>query len=162
MPIFTGEAHNRDGLKAFDTTRYDMLQRALDLIHEHPILGNGCQSAAITTELEGSERMVVHNAYLQLWADYGLLGLATFLVIVLGWITEAPARLRRIVAVRDLPQRARYYNALFILLWFGTSLMFHPFSSEWSEWILFLVPTCLLANLHPAIGNRPAAQVAVA
>ena len=147
MPMLTGATRDAAGLEALDGYRYQMLQRARDLIYEHPIMGNGVLSARILTNLESVESMNVHNAYLQIWADLGLLGLVSFLFVVFGWMKAAPAWIRSIVRLPDTRLRAGYYNALFTLLWFALSLLFHPFSSEWSEWILFLTPFCLLMKL---------------
>jgi len=74
----------------------------------------------------------------------GLLGLTSFVWLMWGWIAWVPMVLRRIRSLSDPAQRALYYNALFMLFFYGLAAFFHPLSTEWSEWIVFVIPYALI------------------
>jgi len=65
--------HLFDGLKQ---QRYDLWQRAFEMWRESPILGIGLQ------EYLRREQMVVHNTYLQVLTETGIVGLALYLAIL--------------------------------------------------------------------------------
>jgi hypothetical protein len=124
------------GLEVSDEARFLMLYDAVTAIRSHPVLGSGILTTT-TESIVGPQ--AIHMTYLQVWADLGVLGLAAYIWLVWGWIGRAPAALRRIRAMSDPVERALHHNAVFLLLVFGLIGFFHPLSTEWSEWILFLV-----------------------
>jgi O-antigen ligase len=130
-----------DGLELADATRFQMLDDAVAAIRSHPVLGSGI----ITTTTESTVGpQAVHMTYLQVWADLGLLGLIAYVWLVWGWIPWVPAALRRISGMSDPVQRALHHNAIFLLLVYGVIGFFHPLSTEWSEWIIFIVAYAIL------------------
>jgi len=81
------------------------------------------------------------------WADLGLLGLVAYVWLVWGWLWWAPRVLERIRCSADPEWRAIHYNALFLLLFYALAAFFHPLSTEWSEWVIFIIPYALVWNL---------------
>lgn len=131
------------GLESVDLDRFQMLQYAWQRIAENPFWGTGIG----TTRLETHQGlMVVHNAYLQVWADLGLLGLFAYVGLVWGWLLWFPRFLSQMRQQTDPVLRGLYYNAAFLLFYFAVSLLFNPLSTEWSEWITFVVPYALYAE----------------
>jgi O-antigen ligase len=117
-----------------------MLQTAINAIDDHPLLGTGINTTTTDTSIGP---MVVHNTYLQVWADLGMIGLLSYLWIVSGWIFWFPRVLSKIRTLTNIKEQALYYNAIFILCFFAISGLFHPLSTEWSEWIVYIVPYAL-------------------
>jgi O-antigen ligase len=113
------------------------------------VMGTGFLSTRTETP---AGPMVVHNTYLQVWADLGLLGVVSYVWLVFGWMAWLPKALRRIRALSDDQQRAIYYNAIFLLFVFDLTGFLHPLSTEWAQWIPFLVPYSLLWHL---VGREP-------
>jgi len=137
------------GADEADITRSAMFIEASDAIREHPVMGTGFLSTKAETPVGP---MVVHNTYLQVWADLGLLGIVSYLWLVFGWMAWVPIALRRIRALSDDRLRAIYYNAIFLLFVFDLTGFFHPLSTEWAQWIPCLVPYSLLWHI---VGRGP-------
>jgi O-antigen ligase len=133
-----------EGLLESDIVRFQMLLDVVNAIRTHPILGTGIGTTVSDTVLGP---MPVHMTYLQVWADLGLLGLLAYIWLVWGWIAWLPRSLRRIRTLPSPALRAAYYNAVFLLLMFGLAGFFHPLSTEWTEWILFIVPYAMVWHL---------------
>jgi O-antigen ligase len=133
-----------EGLETADVIRYQMLQDVVAAIRNHPLLGTGIETT-MTETFVGP--MPVHMMYLQVWADLGIVGLVAYVWLLWGWIASMPAAMRAIRLLSDPSERAVYYNALFLLLMYGLIGFFHPLSTEWSEWIVFVVPYALVCEL---------------
>jgi O-antigen ligase len=118
-----------------------MLQDVTNAIEAHPILGTGIETT-VTETIAGP--MGTHMTYLQVWADLGFLGFVSYIWLVWGWVPWVPRVLRRVQALSDPVQRAIYYNALYVLLFFACAGFFNPLSTEWSEWVLFIVAYALV------------------
>ncbi|WP_119342087.1 O-antigen ligase family protein [Meiothermus hypogaeus] len=127
-----------------DHTRYEMLQAAQAQIRQNPLWGIGIGNTRVDTN-EGL--MVVHNAYLQVWADLGIMGLIAYVGLVLGWLIWLPSFFRCVHWRVDPIERGLYYNAVFMLFFYAFSGLFHPISTEWSEWISFILPYALFAQV---------------
>ena len=141
---FTGSIETKGfegGLEAADIARFAMIEEAVRQIRAHPVFGTGIHTTHIDT-IFGA--MPIHMAYLQVWADLGLLGLVAYGWLIWGWVAWLPGAWRRIRDVSDDRQRALYYNAIFLLCFFGMADFFHPMSTEWSDWILFVIPYALV------------------
>jgi hypothetical protein len=130
-----------EGLGAADVIRFQMLQDASDAIRAHPVLGTGIETT-VTETIIGP--MGIHMTYLQVWGDLGFLGLVAYIWLVWGWIAWVPRVLRRVQTLADPVHRAVYYNALYMLLFFALAGFFHPLSTEWSEWVIFIVAYALV------------------
>lgn len=149
--LFTGSDSFLDKIQDLAPDRYEMNVRSMELIKEHPLFGNGLQAAAIDSysEADDSSHVVTHNGYLQTWANIGLIGLVSFIVIVFAWLSPFYIIARSPTFIEDPIQRAIIYNAIFLLFTFSLCMLFHPISTEWSEWIMFSVPYTLLMRSMP-------------
>lgn len=137
-------ASGGDGFGAADIARFTMLQDVITAIHNHPVLGTGIGSTTTNT-MAGP--MVIHISYLQIWADCGVAGFIGYVWLVWGWLPFLPEAINRIRHLADARERAIYYNALFLLVVFGLTGLFHPLSTEWAQWIPFIVPYGLIWHI---------------
>ena len=133
-----------EGLGTVDVIRYQMLEDVVDAIQAHPVFGTGIETT-VTETIVGP--MGIHMTYLQIWADMGLLGFGAYVWLVWGWVFWVPGVLHHVRALPDAAQRAVYYNALYLLLMYASAGVFHPLSTEWSEWIIFIVPYALIWDI---------------
>jgi O-antigen ligase len=129
------------GLEVADAQRFLMLQTVLTAIQKHPVFGTGILTTTVPS-IVGPQP--IHMTYLEVWADMGLLGLAAYVCVVWGWVVWLPRAFRHTRALSDPTQRALYYNAIFLLIVYGLTGFFHPLSTEWSEWIVFIIPYALV------------------
>jgi O-antigen ligase len=132
------------GLASSDPIRFQMVITALNEIVSHPVFGKGISYTKYQTK---TGPIVIHNTYLQIWADLGILGLLAFLGLYFGWIVRLPVALRQIQNETNIKLRAVYYNAIFLLVYLSFSALFHPLSTEWSEWVIFIVPSAIYWSL---------------
>jgi hypothetical protein len=141
-----GGAQN-GGLQSVDRTRSDMIRDVLTAIREHPVLGTGMGR---TTSLAANGPMVVHIAYLQVWADLRILGFLSFTALTIGSIPVLWIRYRA-RAVADSERRILFYNGIFLLVAWALAGFLHPISTEVSEWIMFLLgySTVVIAGTAP-------------
>ena len=139
--------------EAADETRYDLTKHAFNLIREQPLLGHGFRTAALGGSLHESGIQVVHNAYLQLWAETGLFGLFAFVALMWGWTLRAATTCRSIIEIPDVRLRAMHYNSLFVLVFTGLSYMTHPIGTEWGDWIAFSGSYAMIASLTSRIAS---------
>lgn len=133
----------------FDSVRIEMLKAGLRAVAGHPFLGTGMGTTRVET---ATWPMVIHNAYLQSWADIGNLGLVAYTWLMLGWVFWLARAWGGIRRSTSISARSLYYNAVFMLSAAALAGLFHAFSTEWSEWILFLVPYALFWE---AVHHRP-------
>ena len=108
--------------------RLALMGAAVRVIVEHPLFGAGLGMNVIPiTEDMGGWR-TVHNVYLQIAADLGLVGLALFLVLVIGcvWHVRTVRREREGLGSRrdELGHLARGIELSLVA--FGIAAMFHP------------------------------------
>src|SRR5205814_785566 len=90
-----------------------------------------------TRSLSATGPMVVHIAYLQLWADLGILGFLSLVALTIGSIPVLWIRYRA-TATADPECRIRFYNGIFLLTTWAVTGFLHPISTEVSEWIMFV------------------------
>lgn len=115
----------------------------------------GCGFGATSMDPGYGVVMQVHNAYLGVLADFGMLGLAG----MLGFIVAAVLPIRRALRDKAADAEEAYFvvaSAGAALAYLGT-LMLHTFSTEMSEWG-YLVMMLAFAWL-PAMQGRPVAGV---
>lgn len=130
-----------EGLEKIDSSRFEMLQSALKKILEHPFVGTG----AFSTNVNG---MVVHNTYLQLWGDFGLLGLFSMLCIYFCWIWMTPSILNKLSQNQDSFENTLVSSSLLMLIYFAVNGLFHPYSTEFSEWMTFIIPITIYYSFY--------------
>lgn len=97
--FFTIRNYEADGSAQ---SRLASWKAAWQIATEHPILGVGVRNSSLLTYDYGADMVgrVIHNQYLQVAADSGLVGLALYLAALLAvWL--ATLRARRAVARRD-------------------------------------------------------------
>lgn len=140
--VFSNDAS--DGLQRSDSTRYVMLQAVFYAIAQHPIFGTGMGSTV--AGVVGAEGMTIHLSYLQLWADAGLFPFLSFVAICLFGISIAVTAIYRAMSIENDRERAFIYGMAAVIVYFIFNGFFHPFSTEWSEWIIFIAPMCVLLN----------------
>lgn len=133
-----------EGLGATDLVRYQMLLDVIEKIGAHPLFGTGVETTFSETILGP---MSTHMTYLQVWGDLGILGVVAYVWLTWAWVRWVPRVLRRIRSSSDPQWRAIHYNALYLLLFFALAALFHPLSTEWSEWVIFIVPYALICDL---------------
>ncbi|MFZ5992724.1 MAG: O-antigen ligase family protein [Deinococcota bacterium] len=139
----TLQAITSANLESADPTRFRMLQAASQAIAEHPLWGTGIGTTRADTDVGP---MVVHNTYLQVWSDLGLLGFLAYLGLVIGWVAWLPRFFLIVSRQGNVILRGLYYNAAFLLFFYALTSLFHPLSTEWSEWITFMLPFALYAQ----------------
>ncbi|MBD8037769.1 O-antigen ligase family protein [Solibacillus sp. A46] len=127
-----------EALKKIDPARYSMYLEAMNKILENPFIGSG----AFTTvgNIEDSAGMVVHNTYLQVWGDFGLFGLAGIFLVYFGWFALVPRILNKLQKNINLKENVVVCCSILILTYFILNGLFHPYSTEMSEWILYIIP----------------------
>ncbi len=144
------------GLASVDNERFELNAAAVRMILDDPLFGHGLGTAKHFNPNHAEGFEVVHNAYLQQWAECGVAGFVSLMVIFWGWLPHGGRvawQLRRQPPKFD---RAYYYNAMYCLASFGLMKLTHPLASEWSDWLMF---TYCHAAIH---AFRPAPVVAVA
>ena len=148
--IVTG---NSDDIDRIDSARSQMNRDVIAAIADHPVLGNGMGT---TRSGATAGPLVIHNAYLQIWADVGLLGFLSFTALTLGSIPVLRARYRR-RAGGDAERRILFYNGMFLLACWGVAALLHPVSTELSEWIMFILgySSVVAAGTAPALRPIP-------
>jgi hypothetical protein len=147
-----------EGLDVADAIRFQMLSDVVEAIREHPLLGTGIGSTKSETIIGP---MIIHMTYLEVWADLGLLGFVTYIWLMSSWIPLVPTVLRRVRVLSDPAQRALYYNAMFLLVVYGVAGFLHPISTEWSEWIVFIIPYALVWEIARSKDVAPLRRTAV-
>jgi len=134
------ESQGAVGLALADPIRAQMLQAGLAAVHDASLVGPGIQATQVET---GVGVMPVHMTYFQLLGDLGWLGLLAYLWLVLAWLPWLPRAWANIRRLSSAAERALYYNAIFLLFFFLFAGLLHPLSSEWSEWVTFVIPYAL-------------------
>lgn len=126
------------GLELVDSARFMMFKTAIQKIYDNPFIGTG----AFTTVgyYEDGSSMVVHNTYLQLWGDFGILGLLGMCFIYLGWVAFLPKIMMKIQINKNEKENILVSSSVLMLLYFIGNGLFHPYSTELSEWITFMLP----------------------
>ncbi|MFI8336814.1 hypothetical protein ACIF2S_12625 [Pseudomonas taetrolens] len=133
-----------DRLAAGDPVRMQMLVDGV--AHSLECLPLGCGFGTTVSDVEGGV-MVVHNAYLSSVGDLGLGGLMGLAILMFSPVLFFFTRLYKYSALKYKPARDLAYAvaafggvAGYILL-----LMLHPFSTELSEWGIWIVMVSALS-----------------
>jgi len=138
--------------------RSDIWQVAWRVVESHPVAGVGISQfpvvspdyirrpGAITrADLLVDQRIVVHNAYLQLWAEAGLVGLLLFLGAVATGLQACRLAARRFDARGDPEMATLARAALLALVGALTASFFLSNIDDQRLWVLIALGPALLA-----------------
>lgn len=116
-------------LKKGDQIRGDMILEALKNIQDnYLIFGNGFGNTT-------TKGVVIHNAYLQVFADLGIVAAICLILIILYPI---------IIGVWHVKADKKLVPSIISLVIFAFMLLLHPFSVQVSDWAIYLIPLSLL------------------
>ena len=145
--IFSFNGSAVEVLEEWDWARLQGIRTAVDAIWHSPLFGNGLLTTVVDVDNAANvafDTQVVHNSYLQVWGDLGILGVVAFVAIVWSWLPE----MKRTVGARTPKQMhctCLRYASLVTLLVFGLSFLLHPFTVTLNDWIAFVGPCSVLA-----------------
>lgn len=131
------------GLAESDPARARMMETAIDAVSRFPILGSGMGTLVAETR---SGWMRVHMAYLQMWADAGLLAFLGYVWIAVGWMVWVPAAMRNLRENVGTENNALTYNGIFMLISLALANTLHTYSTEWAQWLPYLMSVSFLYN----------------
>ena len=133
-----GDQVNASNADTSSTARLSFFDAALTMFKERPVLGFGTAGfETLSHRLLGEDEAYPHNAVLQFAAEYGVVGLALFIaLVVLGLIRPLPDRARPL----------RILFAYFLLL----AMLSGDILSDRMTWGLLLV---MLVIEAPAVGR---------
>ncbi|MFJ7371329.1 O-antigen ligase family protein [Lysinibacillus sp. NPDC098008] len=134
------------GLELVDSARFMMLKSAINKIYDSPIIGTG----AFTTigVYEDGSSMVVHNTYLQFWGDFGIFGILGLLLLYFGWLALLPKVFYKLQKNNNMQENILVSSSILMLLYFVINGLFHPYSTELSEWIIFIISLTYFYNYY--------------
>jgi O-antigen ligase len=140
IPVLGGDRDD-SGLLEADRFRSQMWHDAIDQIKSSPVIGVGMgttQSATggMISQTPGVPAMTVHMSYLQVWADAGILAAASYFMLVVGTLLHNVKRLRNACSPETWVAIA---GGVFLLSAIAVAGVFHPLSTELSEWVAFIV-----------------------
>ena len=146
-----------DRLAAGDPVRAQMLADGLRQFEG--CMPFGCGFGSTTTQVDGGP-MVVHNAFLSSGGDLGLFGFFGLLILVFSPLFIFAARLwsYTLYSEQDKEKHVFIYSvaAFGSSLGFALLLMLHPFSTELSEWGIWIIMSSALSVLSHqfTFGNK--------
>ncbi|WP_144763685.1 O-antigen ligase [Curtobacterium sp. 9128] len=153
------------------TGRGEIWARVVELAQQHPVLGWGwigywwpsVHTLSDIAHRKGVTYLQAHDAYLDVWMQTGIIGLALFLVYVLTTLSRSWASATRIGYDADLEPRAFEPVTLFALL-VVTALLVQSIAESrllyQGNWVLFAIlaiksRNVLVSDEPPSIGDGP-------
>jgi len=130
-----------------DQIRLRMVTGAIEKIMQSPFFGGGIESTVVMTV---GGPMVAHLSYLQVWGDYGLIGILLFVAIMLIPISGLLRRHFALLSQTTLTEKAGLLCAAVIVVSSVLYGFMHPLSSEFSEWAPYLIALCVTMTFSPA------------
>ncbi|MQU00188.1 hypothetical protein GHO34_07785 [Pseudomonas sp. FSL R10-2245] len=133
-------------LAAGDPTRAQMLVDGV--LHAEQCIPLGCGFGTATTLVHG-EPMVVHNAYLSALGDIGILGFTGMTILMFSPIVFFLKRFRgfRLSDDKSIMTIAYAVAAFGGAAGYAFLMMLHPFSTELSEWGIWIIMVSILSSL---------------
>jgi len=124
--------------------RYEVLQNAMRIIRDHPVLGVGLGAYGLANFRYNPAlgELDTHNTYLNVLAETGVLGLVLYLAIVASVIRSARDARRR--AARMLPTHAE------TLRWLQYAFVGHLIAGLFGSFSMFVFPWVFIALLWSA------------
>lgn len=142
-------SHSKEKLANSDPIRYIMLKGAIHHISEHPFIGLGRNSSTIKV-YSNAAALQLHTAYLQIWANFGIIAFLSYVFLVLSWVVRIKSFFHNISKTDNINIKALGYNSLFLLIYFSIYSFFHPLNNEWFQWLCVLIP----AGIYWHIANN--------
>lgn len=132
-------------LAAGDPTRTQMLTDGV--MHAQQCFPLGC-GFGTATSLVGRENMVVHNAYLSSLGDLGVLGFIGMVVLMFSPIIIVIGKFIdfRSLSIKSSENLAYSVAAFGGVIGYAFLMMLHPFSTELSEWGIWILMVSMLAT----------------
>ena len=134
------------GLALVDSARFMMLETAIEKIMQNPFIGTGAFSTVGVYE-DGTS-MVVHNTYLQFWGDFGLVGLLGLLLLYFSWLYLLAKIFYKIQLNPNNKENVLVAFSVLVLCYFNLNGLFHPYSTELSEWMIFIISITLYYKFY--------------
>lgn len=157
--------HNTDN----GSGRSDIWQVAWRVVEDHPIGGAGLAQFPVVSpdfirrpgalsraDLLVDQRIVVHNAYLQLWAETGIVGLLLFAGIVGTSLAASVGATRRFEAAGDVEMATLARAAILALVGALAASFFLSNIDDQRLWVLIAFGPALLAVAQRAQQSRVA------
>jgi O-antigen ligase len=126
-------------IKSVDPARDKMFQYAVNKVLHSPLLGTGIGTTRVNVGSLGT--MPVHNAYLEIWGDAGIVGLVGLMIMLLSWLYYLPkvlAKLRNASTNRKI----NLIGSIAIFVYCIVDSMFNPFTDEWYIWFFYVMASC--------------------
>jgi O-antigen ligase len=162
-------AHNKDA--GTGSGRTDVWHVALRIVEGHPIFGVGIGQFPVVSphyvNLPGAlqnvneivdQHIVVHNLYLQLWTETGLVGLVLFIALIVLSLAASVSAIRQFVALGDEPMAGLARATIPALAGVLTASFFLSNISDRRIWVLLALGP-LLASIAARQARATAASV---
>lgn len=121
--------------------RVEYMQNAFDAVGRHPFLGHGLKN------IERVSSSPIHNVYMQMTADIGIIGGAIFACFVLYLIVSS----WKLAASAPTPATANYFKGLLLaMIAMATHFMIEPFYDNYLSWMFMALVASAIA-----IAGRP-------
>ena len=138
-------------LETQDAARVHLMEVAWAKIQADPVRGSGFHSMYLV----GASEAPIHNAYLQSWADLGLLGLLSYSALTFGWVLHLGKAIETVSRMQDPEMRALHASSIWGLGLFIVTGLRGPLVVEPSHWFFFIVPSALYCQV---LQEAPVAQ----
>lgn len=119
--------------------RIQLWKAAIGLIEDHPIIGVGARNYRAMT----GESLVVHNTYLEIQAELGLVGMILFMTVIIGTLVVAVRAVRASAAAGEVTNEFAARGAVVGLVGLLTAYLF--ISGEFQPplwWLLGFALAC--------------------
>lgn len=117
-----------------------MYYQAWQKIKSQPFIGTGMGSTQTNVWITKtqSKMMNVHDAYLGIWGNAGIIGFVGLLLLLFIWIPFTPVILKH-MAQETTQQQSMLISAIGIFTYCIINSLFNPFTTEWYIWIFYIL-----------------------
>ncbi len=144
--IQTEGATSETGLSKLSSGRTDFWIIAFKMIEDHPIIGIGAHNSwKLMEDYGGSRKARTHNFFIEVFADFGLIGFITFLMILFystNYLIKAQSIIKKYYYKTGLMTRAFGDEFLFIHVtsFFGYSILYQKMG-----WVIYALAASIYA-----------------
>ncbi len=134
------------GLSKLSSGRTDFWLIAFKMIEDHPIIGIGAHNSwKLMEDYGGSRKARTHNFFIEVFADFGLIGFITFLMILYystTYLVRAHSIIKEFYHKTGLMTRAYGDEFLFIHVtsFFGYSILYQKMG-----WVIYAISASIFA-----------------